>query len=214
MQLGQFMITKPKIWLGSYVANSMPVTPGANEHAVLPIGLIDRCAARGYETVMDWSYLDVWQFQENIGAVERLISLEALVLELPKTPDELAKEDRFWHSYVQKTSATDSFERMVAQLESGDRIKKLLELAKDENGEIPIWEAGKEFEEEPVFLDLSDELGLLAEPTTAEIIQTARTYGRLDVFNLYDEARNLWLAKAHKCNFMFDPDGKLRRITI
>ena len=214
MQLGQFMKAGRRIWLGSYTANSMPVTPEANGPIVLPIRLIDYWAGFGYETVMDWEYLDVWEFQEKIGEVKRLLSLNSLVLELPENPDQFAKQRRHWFSNGYMTEAADSFEKMISQLENRHRIQELKDLTENQSGEIPIWTRSKEFTEEPQFRGLKEELNLSNYASAADVIDVARTLGRLDVFEAFDRCMNAWLAKVHGCGFIFEPDGQMRRVSL
>lgn len=214
MQLGQFMRTGRRIWFGSFPADSMPVTPEANERPISPIGLIDYWAGFGYETVMDFGFFDVWEFQENISGVNRLLNNENLIPEFPELPDEFTKTRRFWHSCVQMTEAADTFEEAISTLESRHRIMKLKDLVIAKYGEIPIWTASEEFKEMPKFSGLKEEMNLPPDATTVQVIEAASNLGRLDLFKAYDECVNAWLAKAHGCNYEFKPSGELRRITF
>lgn len=165
-------------------------------------------------SLLDWDYLDVWEFQDDIGEVERILRLNSLVLELPESPDQFAKHHRYWFSNDYMTNVADSFEEMISKLETRDRIWELKELAKKRNGEIPIWTRSKEFAKEPQFSGLKQELKLSNYATAADVIDAARTFGRLDAFEAYDRCMNAWLAKAHGCEFIFDPDGQMRRVSL
>lgn len=214
MQLGQFMRTGPRIWLGSYTANLMPVTLNANRHTVHPIELIDYWAGFGHETVMDLGFFDVWDFQENISSVEKLLIKGSLILEFPELPDEFTREDRPWHSSEQITKGADTFEEAIRTLENRHKIMKLKDLIIAQYGEVPIWTASEEFKEAPKFSGLKEEMKLPPDATDIQVIEAANNLGRLDLFKALDECMNAWLAKAHRCNYEFKPSGELRRITF
>ena len=214
MQLGQHMKAGRRIWLGSFTANSMPVTPEAKEPVVLPIRLIDYWASFGYETVMDLGYFDIWDFQENISSVGKLLNNGNLIPEFPELPDEYTREDRFWHSSVQITKGANTFEEAISTLESRKKIMKLKDLIIAKYGEVPIWTASEEFKEAPKFSGLKEEMKLPPDATDIQVIEAANNLGRLDLFKALDECMNAWLAKAHGCNYEFKPSGERRRITF